>query len=475
MSAVLSPRVRVILIGLVVLGGALRIASPLRSTLSYDGGTFALEGRELALGHGFSTLAIGSDGTLQSVPDHQQAPLWPLLLSAVYRAFGYSVAATQWTGVAVSLVAIAVVWAVSRRVVGDDGALVAAAVVATWPRYVWSGAWGYSEDLALIFYTLTLGFVMLSLDRPAFALAAGVAAGAAFLVRGAAGAFFLLAAAAGVAWRLAHRGRRGVTEPWYLAGGAAFLALALAWTTRNVLTFWDGDPATLLAAAQTNAITARAARLAFEEPLRWMVSIARQLAVFLPIAGAVLVAGWPAIRRTSSGERAREETTSGLWIAVGSTVLVALLLGASLDVLERNPWFLLDHERYLTFALVPLAWLFARSAPSARETRVLAAWLGVAAAVSTAMIASGLYAGSCEAAEALARELPEGASVEFRDEYPPLLIAYLVERSPVVVPSGGDYAIVVEWDDRPSVEHGERFEGSRLMGRDAVLIRRSAD
>jgi hypothetical protein len=79
----------------------------------------------------------------------------------------------------------------------------------------------------------------------------------------------------------------------------------------------------------------------------------------------------------------KDEHDSGLWLAAGLPLVLTVLIDAALWLYERDLY--LHNVRYVSFALVPLAWLVLRHAKPSRAT-----WLA-AAATAMVLVAGTLY------------------------------------------------------------------------------------
>lgn len=462
----LPRRARIALLAIVALGVAVRLLSPLHATLFPDGSRYALVGRSFAEEGVMLFPRQDAEGNLEWERNHHFSPLWPLVLSGAYRAFGYSVEATQWTGVAVSLLALGVAWWTTRRLLDADAALATTALLAAHPRLALSGATGNSEDLALLFFALTLLAVFASLTKPWWMLAAGAFASLAFLTRSATGALLVVAGLAGLAWRLRHRGARGVVAVPYLAGAAVFLSTLVLWTLHNVDAHWDGNPDNLYRAMQTSLEAANAQQEILLRPADFLIVLAKQALVFAALLAPFALAMGPALRRAMARERLRDETTSGLWLAVATTLAIGLVMGAAFTLVERIDFLLLDHERYVTFALLPLAWLAMRERPSGAEWTPIVLVVAGALVLSASALAVGLERGPALAADALAERMASDETVTIVGEPASYTLAYFIEREPRIVPDAGKWELV----SKPGPhEAGERFEGSRLLREAAVL------
>lgn len=344
------------LVGLAI-GVALTIAAPFFMDLGYDANAF------VATGHGWArtgelVLAWGEVLTFHPTPpmhSHHFPPLYPLYLGVFFKLFGYGLLQAKLAALLMGLASIAVVYACTRDLYGRTAAALVGALVALHPAVLTGIGMGYSESLSLLLFTLTVWAIVKSLTNERSVLLAGLFAGLAYLARSSMGAFFLLAGGAGFAWRLKHRGLRGVFgTPWYPIAIALFGAIVGTWAWRNIALFgwpnWETSPG-----------VRGVPRWIWEHPTEFglgiLVRTPLMLAVFAPLALA-------SAERRRALARWREEHASALWLAVGLTLALGLLFSAAYFSMgpSRYEAGRLDTARYVLVGIVPLAWLFAREA-----------------------------------------------------------------------------------------------------------------
>lgn len=221
--------------------------------LTHDEREYLALAQSVAAGRGFVYDASHETGTAQQFG---RAPVYPLFLALVGAGAGEHDAAPARVKVAQSIVGAIGVWLIGLLAVraGGPAAGVAAAVIAAiYPPLVWICAYVFSEAL---YSTLALAAALLldaAIDRAESArdgrtraLAAGLTAGVAILVRPAMLFFLPLAAL----WLIAHR--RAVLAVILVVTS---LAVVAPWTVRNFrvygtfvliaseggVTFWTGN------------------------------------------------------------------------------------------------------------------------------------------------------------------------------------------------------------------------------------------
>ena len=75
-------------------------------------------------------------------------------------------------------------------------------LVAIEPRLLWVTGTGFSENLVLVMFTITVWAIVKSLDKPWFIVLAGAAAGLSYITRSGMGALFVGGGLGGLAWRV---------------------------------------------------------------------------------------------------------------------------------------------------------------------------------------------------------------------------------------------------------------------------------
>lgn len=334
------------------LGALLWVAAVPYGSLGYDANAY------VAMGHGWARTGslvmewgdVLTFGPSDAQPSHHFPPAYPLYLGLVFKLAGYGLAQAKLAALAMSLAMLAVVYGTTRDLYGRERAALVAGLVALTPQVLWVSAMGFSENLALLLFTLTMWAILRSLRDERFIVLGGLFAGLAYLARSSMGAFFLLAGLAGLAWRLAHRGPRGVAgSAWYPIGVAVFAAVVGLWAWRNVDLFgwpnWETSPGTRTIPA-------------------WIRDHPREYAHALLVRAPLLAAvGAPFALALGNEARAslrglRDERVSGLWLSVGLVWTIGLVFSAAYASmgLTRMEAMRLDNMRYVLVGIVPLLW-----------------------------------------------------------------------------------------------------------------------
>lgn len=280
---------------------------------------------------------------------HHFPPLYPAILALFYKVLGFSEATTRLASLLLAVLAIAVTYWCTKDLYGRTKGLVAAAVVSLSPVLVMTTNKAYAENLLLVLFVLAMWAILKSLDRPWFIVLGAVFAGLGYLTKSSMGYFFIVAGLGGLAWRLHWKGWKAVRDPAYVTAIVIFGAMVAAWATRNVRHFGEWSTSTHLDAAYATA---------FGHPLAWANLLVYSFLVMFGLGYllymAVLV--WlPTLRRIP---RLESEHDSGLWLAVGLPVVLTIAIDAALWLYEGT--FFLHNVRYVSFVIVPLAWLIMR-------------------------------------------------------------------------------------------------------------------
>jgi hypothetical protein len=294
-------------------------------------------------------------------------PLYPIYLSVFYK-LDRTLLATKVAIEIIFLAAAATTFWCTRRLYSTDHALLACAAVLTMPAFLFPSSRNYGEPLVLLTFVLTIYGIMMSLKpgKRHYILLAGLCAGLGYLSKSSVGYFFIIAGMVGLGWRYYYMRREVVKDRWYLLAIAVFLSVFAAWSYRNISLFWTGNPAGLLDAWQTSHWFREAAKQAlFREPFAYAAAI-----VTLAGFGSLLLSIYFTAFRGPLRESLRlfrDETVSGLWIAVVIPLVLGVVISGVFYVEEARTWnasnLNLRHfynlSRYLFISLVPLVWLIA--------------------------------------------------------------------------------------------------------------------
>lgn len=361
---------RAIALCAVALGVAIRLLLVVLAQPAPDGAEYIAMGRAWAQTHTF-LLPYGDFTELSPDPAYSNhyPPAYPFYLGLVFSAFGAGLLQAKLAALLVSLVAVVVTYLATRDLYGDLPALLLTALVALEPHLLWIQGAGYSENMVLVFFVLTMWAIVRSLEDDRFILLAGLFAGLAYLTRASIGPFFLIAGVGGFLWRFYYRGWDVLRNPWYVAAIAIFGAIFLAWATRNLVLFgwphWE-----------TSSYLTGITGYAVEHPGALVWALAAKLPLF---ALFLLFYVWPFFSEArGSLARIRDEDVSALWLSIGLLWLLGWIMTSIFWVWERRPLWWLDNHRYVVLGLVPLAWALLRDARPSQATlsKIVALLLG---------------------------------------------------------------------------------------------------
>lgn len=373
----LTRNLRLIALGALVGGLLLRtlplLRFPTMPMQTCDGRAYHALGMALVQGKGlfledpYTIVACGDNVELLG-QNHHFAPAMAFVEGAFVFALGDTELALLVSLLVLSWAAVFVSWWTTRNLFGADAALlVAAAVSLEWTGIVFGTWFGYSENLVVIAFVLTLWAVLKGLRDERFLVPAGLFAGIGYLAKAGIGWFFLIAGLAGLLWRLAFRGWGVLRSRWYWAAIAVFAIPVVGWGYRNLSLFWDGTLAGLLHSWQTSEFVARYVADAFAEPATLLVGLAGKLPILLvglslpllPLVGGL----------ASSLRRPIGEDVLGLWLSVLLIFALGWFFSAAFWVTERSNLLWADALRYVMPAQVPLLWLLVRQRRPAETTK----------------------------------------------------------------------------------------------------------
>ena len=223
----------------IMAGIVLRVAAPFFMDFRADGDTYTAMGHAWAL-HGEFLMPYGDVSTWGPLPpghSNHYPPAYPFYLGVVFTLFGFGLWQAKWAAVVVAVAALGVVYLCTRDLYGRVPAALATGLLALEPHLVWVTGTGFSENMVLLFFALTMWAILKSLTDDRYIVLAGLFAGLAYLSRASVGYFFVVAGAGGFLWRLTFRGWSVLANRWYLAAIAVFGTIILSWAGRNVALF----------------------------------------------------------------------------------------------------------------------------------------------------------------------------------------------------------------------------------------------
>lgn len=366
-------------IGLAALaaGIVLRLVAPFFMDLRSDGDTYSAMGHAWMLRHEF-LMPYGDVTTWAPMPpgySNHYPPAYPFYLGVVYSLFGFGLWQTKWAAVVVAIAALGVVYWTSRDLYGRTAGALAAGLLALEPHLLWVTGAGFSENMVLLFFALTMWAIVRSLKDDRYIVLAGLFAALAYLSRASVGYFFVVAGAGGFFWRFYYRRWALFRNVWYMIAIVLFAGVMFAWATRNVLLFgWVQETFTVFGREilvdvplwETSSYTRYVQNLALEKPDLWQKALVAKIPFFFAFllwyALPFLPESWKATKRV------REEETSALWLSVFLVWVIAWVIASMFWVFEQSSLYWLDNHRYIVIGLLPLGWLVLREARMERAS-----------------------------------------------------------------------------------------------------------
>ncbi len=328
------------------MGLAIRLATFNSWGIVYDGAVMSVMGDSFAL-HGEFLVPYASG----VVYYHHYPPLFPVYLSLFYRVLGFDIFATKLAELVLSVLLIVVTWLTTADLLGRRKAWYAAAFVALEPMFLITSLIGYSEALVGILFVLTAWAAVKGLRQLPYLVWAGVFAGLGFLAKASIGWVFVVTIVMGFLWVRRVRGWWILKDKWFLAGAAAFVAMAGGWTVRNLTVYgWPNY--------ETSAYLSYVYGYGFGHPLLLAEALAAKVPLFLIFF--LLYAGLFLPELRLSRARARGEETGLLWTIVGSTFLMGWIVSAFFWTVEQTPLWWWDNLRYVVITSPVIVWLVLR-------------------------------------------------------------------------------------------------------------------
>jgi len=366
-------------------GVVLRLLAPFFMDLRSDGDTYTAMGQAWAMHREF-IMPYGDVTTWAATPpgySNHYPPAYPFFLGIVFSLFGFGLWQAKWAAVFISILALVAVYATTRDLYGRTAAALAAGIMALEPHLLWVTGAGFSENMVLLFFALTMWAIVRSLEDDRYIVLAGLFAGLTYLSRASVGYFFVIAGTGGFFWRLAYRGWGVLANKWYLSAIVLFLGIMGAWAYRNVSLFGYAPevivlgPSLLLAAGALGAFALTLLLpFAINSRLRRWPNFVPGI-VLLAVAGAL--AAWAGILALGDGFARSLTLMVPLWETSSYTRYVQDLAIQKSDMwrhalLAKIPFFLAFFGWY-ALPMLPESW---KAAARFREERTSALWLSVA-------------------------------------------------------------------------------------------------
>lgn len=358
-------------------GVVLRLLAPFLMDFRSDGDTYVAMGHAWMVGHEFLMPYgdVTTWGPTEAQYSNHYPPAYPFYLGVVFTLFGYGLAQAKAAAVVVSLAALAAVYLTSRDLYGRVPAALVTGLLSVEPHLVWVTGAGFSENMVLMFFALTMWAIVKSLQDDRYIVIAGLCAGLAYLSRASVGYFFVIAGLGGFLWRFYYRRWRLFTNYWYMLAIVVFGGIVLAWATRNALLFpsvretvdlgfWRGTVE--MPAWETSSYTRWVSNHAADNPDLWRTALVAKVPFFLAMAAWYVLPFMPEWWRAT--KRVREEETSALWLSVFLVFVIAWVISAMFWTYEKSSLYWFDNHRYVVIGLLPLGWLLFREADLRRAS-----------------------------------------------------------------------------------------------------------
>lgn len=334
----------------------------------HDGLVYQEMGQSFLVNHEFL-----ENGTLT----HHFGPIYPLYLSIFYSFLPVDVGTRVATEIGFVL-AVFVVFFMTKRMYGSISGLITAGLIATVPTYVFAASRNFAEPFVLIFFTLTMYFILESLkpNKENRIIIAGFTAVLGFLIKSSLGYFFIIAGVAGFLWRFHYVRWNVFKNKNYLAAIVVFFSLLGVWTARDVYHFWDGTLQGLFFAIQPSDYMYKATVYTFSLDFGGFFIEVLFFAVFLVFF--LLAYSWFfADYMRASLRRIRDERVSCILLSVVLTLGIGLIITATYFIYEtgtmpsfwvsyfpqsQTRYFISNMLRYVFIAIVPLTWFAYESA-----------------------------------------------------------------------------------------------------------------
>ena len=303
---------------------------------------------------------------------HHFGPVYPLYLSGFY-VFLPAHLGTQIADEVSFILALFVVFFITKKMYGTAPALITTGLIATFPIYIFATSRNYAEPLVLIMFTLTLFFILESLKagKENRIIVAGLTAAIGFLIKSSFGYFFIIAGVAGFLWRFYYMRWQVFKNRNYIYAIIIFFALLLVWAARDIYHFWDGSFLNLFVAAQPSDYMYRATTYTFTMNFSGFFLELLIFGLFLVffMMGYIWIFG---DYLKKSFARIREERISCLMLSIVLALVIGLMITGVYFIYETGwmstfavsyfpqaqvRYFLNNFGRYSFIAIIPLSWL----------------------------------------------------------------------------------------------------------------------
>lgn len=319
------------------IGLAFRILTIWTGQILWIGALYAMVGMSYAE----NSAILVSWPPVQPFPEWEHSLTYPLYLAAFYRVFGHGLGITQVASVLSALLLIVVGFWTTADLMGRTKGLFVASVVSFDRVLLRATSLGDAENMAALFFVLTLWSLLKAVGRPRYYPLVGACASGFYLTKTIMGPSFIALAIIGLyAWLVGFVRRSEWRNP-FLAGGMVILVGTVS--VREYMITITGRSET------THSITYLIANL--DQILPYLLP--KLLLVALILAGWSLL-WWPEL--AASVRRWRQPAIGTIWVSVVGVSAATWLLISGFASYEPFPVFFEDNARYFSVLIVPILW-----------------------------------------------------------------------------------------------------------------------
>lgn len=333
--------------------------------LGWDGSTYAYMGENFRLhGEFVDTVVVNFPGIRSPYIftdgySHHYPPLYPLYLSTFYAIFGFSVEVTMVASVVSSLALLVVIYFTTKDLYGKKKSLIVTSISSVTFIYFAATGYGFPENMVGIFFVLTIWAILKSLEQGKYIILAGLFAGLGYLTKSSVGYFFIIAGIGGLLWRFYYMKWKVFKDKYYLTAIVVFFSFILVWAVRNIIRFGSWETSAYVSFVSSSALS----NLGLFVPQLFI-----QFGLYLLVLLLFAIFWLPQLRSTIS--KIKNEHYSGLWLAVGLTLLIGTFFTAMFYLWEKFSLLEGPVQRYSIIAMTPLLWLIVKDTNFDGESRV---------------------------------------------------------------------------------------------------------
>lgn len=319
---------------IIILGATLRIISFTRITIWFDGAFYA------DIGWGITKYGSFATGT-ENYSTWNYSLTYPLYLSLFYKLFGYNVFSTKLASLIAGVLAIYIVYLTTANIFGKPEGIILATIIALSPWVIFATGANITENLLIIFLSLTLWGIIKSSDDPRYLTIAGIFATLTYFTKTNIGiALIILALLFFVIWQAYYQKKRIFKNPHL------FLFLAIVMFGALLRSY--------MIASTSSDISGESGSITHFLTLSGLIQFLFELPFHLLLPATYFLFFIPETNKAFSMWRTRNISLLIL-VILGGLGLILIHATARQTWLQTLPG---ASERYYTTFIVPTIWLF---------------------------------------------------------------------------------------------------------------------